>query len=79
VGLVRDARRLDRIGEIGQSGVPLLRYVKAGMVAANYAARRSAMSKAIGFGQLRGNAGARKRGRPAKGSSRLVHILADPR
>ena len=35
------------------------------MVAANYAARRSAM-KAIGLGQLRGNAGARKRGRPPK-------------
>jgi predicted transcriptional regulator len=36
------------------------------MVAANYAARRSAMAKAIGLGQLRGNAGARKRGRPPK-------------
>ena len=36
------------------------------MVAANYAASRSAMAKAIGFGQLRGNDGARKRGRPPK-------------
>ena len=32
------------------------------MVAANYAATRSAMAKAIGLGQLRGSAGARKRG-----------------
>jgi len=36
------------------------------MVAANYAATRSAMAKAIGLGQLGGNAGARKRGRPPK-------------
>ena len=36
------------------------------MVAANYAASRSAMAKAIGLGQLRANAGARKRGRPQK-------------
>ncbi len=36
------------------------------MVAANYAASRSAMAKAIGLGQLGGNAGARKRGRPPK-------------
>ena len=36
------------------------------MVAANYAASRSAMAKAIGLGQSRGNAGARKRGRPPK-------------
>ena len=36
------------------------------MVAANYAASRSAMAKAIGLGQLRGNVGARKRGRPPK-------------
>ena len=36
------------------------------MVAANYAASWSAMAKAIGLGQLRGNAGARKRGRPPK-------------
>jgi len=36
------------------------------MVAANYAATRSAMAKAIGLGQLRGSAGARKRGRPPK-------------
>src|SRR5271165_4807487 len=36
------------------------------MVAANYAASRSAMAKATGLGQLRGNAGARKRGRPPK-------------
>src|SRR5271167_1395915 len=35
-------------------------------VAPNYAAARSAMAKAIGLGQLRGNAGARKRGRPPK-------------
>ena len=35
-------------------------------VAANYAATRSAMVKAIGLGQLRGSAGARKRGRPPK-------------
>ena len=34
--------------------------------AANYAASRSAMAKAIGLRQLRGNAGARKRGRPPK-------------
>ena len=36
------------------------------MVAANYAASRSAIAKAIGLGQLRGDAGARKRGRPPK-------------
>ena len=36
------------------------------MVAANYAASRSAMAKAIGLGQLGGNAGARKRGRPLR-------------
>ncbi len=36
------------------------------MVAANYAATRSAMAKAIGLGQLRGSAGARKHGRPPK-------------
>jgi len=36
------------------------------MVAANYAASRSAMAKAIGLGQLRGNVGARKRGRLPK-------------
>ena len=36
------------------------------MVAANYAASRSTMAKAIGFGQLRGNAGPRKRGRRPK-------------
>ena len=36
------------------------------MVAANYAASRSALAKAIGLGQLRGNAAARKRGRPPK-------------
>ena len=36
------------------------------IVAANYAATRSAMAKAIGPGQLRGSAGARKRGRPPK-------------
>ena len=36
------------------------------MVAADYAATRSAMAKAIGLGQLRGSAGARKRGRPPK-------------
>jgi predicted transcriptional regulator len=36
------------------------------MVAATYAATRSAMAKAIGLGQLGGNAGARKRGRPPK-------------
>jgi MucR family transcriptional regulator, transcriptional regulator of exopolysaccharide biosynthesis len=36
------------------------------MVAANYAATRSAMAKAIGLGQSRGSAGARKRGRPPK-------------
>src|SRR5271166_827538 len=34
------------------------------MVAASYAATRSAMAKAIGLGQLGGNAGARKRDRP---------------
>src|SRR5260370_35910005 len=33
------------------------------MVAANYAASRSAMAKAIGLGQLGGNAGAHIRGR----------------
>jgi predicted transcriptional regulator len=36
------------------------------MVAANYAATRSAMAKAFGLGQLGGSAGARKRGRPPK-------------
>ncbi len=36
------------------------------MVAANYAASRSAIAKAIGLGQLRGNVGARKRGRLPK-------------
>ena len=36
------------------------------MVAANYAASRSVMAKAIGLGQLRGNVGARKRGRLPK-------------
>ena len=36
------------------------------MVAANYAASRSAMAKAIGLGQMGGNAGARKRGRSPK-------------
>ena len=36
------------------------------MVAANYAASRSALAKAIGLGQLRGNAGEGKRGRPPK-------------
>ena len=36
------------------------------MVAANYAATRSAMAKAIGLGQLGGKAGARKRGRRPK-------------
>ena len=36
------------------------------MVAANYAATRSAMAKAIGLGKLGGSAGARKRGRPPK-------------
>ena len=36
------------------------------MVAANYAASWSAIAKAIGLGQLRGYAGARKRGRPPK-------------
>ena len=36
------------------------------MVAANYAASRSALAKSIGLGQLRGNAGTRKRGRPPK-------------
>ena len=36
------------------------------MVAANYAATRSAMAKAIGLGQLRGSAGARKRRGPQK-------------
>src|SRR5208283_2498687 len=36
------------------------------MVAANYAATRSAMAKAIGLGQLGGKAGARKRGRAPK-------------
>ena len=36
------------------------------MVAANYAASWSAIAKAIGLGQLRGNAGARKRGRLPK-------------
>jgi predicted transcriptional regulator len=36
------------------------------MVAPNYAASRSAMAKAIGLGQIRREAGARKRGRPSK-------------
>jgi predicted transcriptional regulator len=36
------------------------------MVAATYAATRSAMAKAIGLGQLGGNAGARKPGCPPK-------------
>ena len=36
------------------------------MVAANYAATRSALAKAIGLGQLGGKAGARKRGRAPK-------------
>ena len=36
------------------------------MVAANYAATRSAMAKAIGLGQSGGSPGARKRGRPPK-------------
>ena len=36
------------------------------MVAANYRATRSAIAKAIGLGQLRGNAGARRRRRPPK-------------
>ena len=36
------------------------------MVAANYAASWSAIAKAIGLGQLRGYAGARKRGRQPK-------------
>ena len=36
------------------------------MVAANYAASRSAIAKAIGLGQLHGDAGARKRGPPPK-------------
>ena len=36
------------------------------MVAPNYAASRSAMAKAMGLGQIRREAGARKRGRPSK-------------
>ena len=40
------------------------------MVAASYAASRSAMAKAIGLGQMDGNAGARRRGRPAGKRSR---------
>jgi predicted transcriptional regulator len=36
------------------------------MVAPNYGAARSALAKAIGFGQRAGKAGARKRGRPPK-------------
>ena len=37
------------------------------MVAADYAASRSALAKAIGLGQPRGNAVTPKRGRPPKG------------
>ena len=36
------------------------------VVAPNYTAQRSAMAKAIGLGQMRGAAGARKRGRSPK-------------
>jgi predicted transcriptional regulator len=38
------------------------------MVAPNYAAVRSEMAKRIGLGQMRKNAAAAKRGRPAKAS-----------
>ena len=36
------------------------------MVAPNYAAQRSALAKKIGLGQMRGRAGARKKGRSPK-------------
>jgi predicted transcriptional regulator len=36
------------------------------MVAANYAAQRSALAKKIGLGQMRGKGGAGKKGRPPK-------------
>ena len=39
------------------------------MVAPNYAARRSALAKSMGLGQVRGNARARKKGRSPKSAA----------
>ena len=36
------------------------------MVAPNYAAQRSALAKSMGLGQMRGRAGAGKKGRPPR-------------
>ena len=42
------------------------------MVAANYAATRSALAKSIGLGQLRSGAGKAKRGRKPKGNAEKI-------